>query len=105
MGLCPKPRWGLEAPDPHLFRTKRRRPRFACNRLQDSPATAFICPDPDNCRLRLPRLFALLYDSDLARGACLASPGEEAVTVWGHPAARTPRCWKRCATARRCWQS
>ncbi len=22
MGLCPKPRWGLEAPDPHLKRVQ-----------------------------------------------------------------------------------
>ncbi len=53
--------------------------------FQDDPAMAFICPDPAARRLRLPRLIALLYDSDVPHGACLASPGQEAVSLWRAP--------------------
>ena len=62
--------------------------------FQDDPVMAFICPDPEARRSRLPLLFGLLYDSDVPRGACLASPGGEAVTVWRAPGNPHASLWE-----------
>ena len=54
---------------------------------------AFILPDPDARRQSLPALFALLYHSDVACGACLTSPGGEAATLWRAPGSPHEPWW------------
>jgi ribosomal protein S18 acetylase RimI-like enzyme len=51
----------------------------------DDPAMVWIFPDPAQRARRLPRLFALLYDSDLRGGVALATVGGEAATLWRAP--------------------
>lgn len=53
--------------------------------FQDDPAFAHIFPDPQDRARRLPRLFALLYDSDGRAGMRLVSAGGEAATLWRAP--------------------
>ncbi|APX67719.1 GNAT family N-acetyltransferase [Sphingomonas sp. gentR] len=50
----------------------------------DDPAMSYIFPDPAERAKRLPRLFALLFDSDAA-GMRLVAQGEEAATFWRPP--------------------
>ncbi len=45
---------------------------------------AWIFPDPADRRLRLPRLFGILFDSDAA-GMRLLTAGGEAATLWRRP--------------------
>lgn len=53
--------------------------------FQDDPAFGYIFPDPVTRARRLPRLFALLFDSDGAAGMRLVSAGGEAATLWRGP--------------------
>lgn len=53
--------------------------------FQDDPAFAYIIPDPVQRARRLPRLFALLYDSDGRAGMRLLAAGGEAATLWRAP--------------------
>lgn len=50
----------------------------------DDPAMSFIFPDPADRARRLPRLFAILFDSDAA-GMRLVTSGGEAATLWRAP--------------------
>lgn len=51
----------------------------------DDPAMAYIFPDPARRAERLPRLFALLFDSDALSGMRLVTAGGEATTMWRGP--------------------
>lgn len=51
----------------------------------NDPAMAFIFPDPAVRAQRLPRLFALLFDSDADHGLRLLTAGGEAATLWRGP--------------------
>jgi ribosomal protein S18 acetylase RimI-like enzyme len=51
----------------------------------DDPAMTYIFPDPAQRARRMPRLFALLFDSDAAAGMRLVSGGGEAATLWRGP--------------------
>ena len=51
----------------------------------DDPAMAYIFPDPVDRARRLPRLFALLFDSDGPAGMRLLTQGGEAATMWRAP--------------------
>lgn len=53
--------------------------------FQDDPALAWIMPDPDIRRIRLPLLFDLLFRIDHADGLVLRSAGNEAATLWRLP--------------------
>ncbi|MGP7796183.1 GNAT family N-acetyltransferase [Sphingomonas sp. CLY1604] len=53
--------------------------------FQDDPAFAYIIPDPVQRAARLPRLFALLFDSDGRAGMRLLTGGGEAATLWRAP--------------------
>lgn len=53
--------------------------------FQDDPAFGFIFPDPVERARRLPRLFALLYDSDGRAGMRLLANGGLAATLWRGP--------------------
>jgi ribosomal protein S18 acetylase RimI-like enzyme len=53
--------------------------------FRDDPAFAYIFPDPVERARRLPRLFALLYDSDGRAGMRLLTGGGEAATLWRAP--------------------
>ena len=53
--------------------------------FQNDPAMVFIYPDTEIRRARLPALFAILHDSDVARGVCLVTRGGEAATLWRAP--------------------
>ncbi|MFM7349431.1 MAG: GNAT family N-acetyltransferase [Erythrobacter sp.] len=55
--------------------------------FQDDPALAWIIPDPDERRARLPHLFTWLVDDHTRRGMVLASPCREAVSLWYVPGA------------------
>ncbi|MFD1612649.1 GNAT family N-acetyltransferase [Sphingomonas tabacisoli] len=45
----------------------------------------YIFPDPTQRRVRLPRLFAILFDSDGKAGPRFVTEGEEAATLWRAP--------------------
>ncbi|TKD52103.1 GNAT family N-acetyltransferase [Sphingomonas baiyangensis] len=51
----------------------------------DDPAMCFLFPDARQRRRHLPRLFAMLYDSDADRGLRLISDDRQAVTLWRAP--------------------
>ncbi len=51
----------------------------------DDPAMRFIFPDPADRATRLPRLFALLFDSDASSGTRLVTEGGGAATLWRAP--------------------
>lgn len=51
----------------------------------DDPAMSFIFPDPVVRARRMPRLFRLMYDSDVAHGVGLLTAGGEAATLWRAP--------------------
>ena len=53
--------------------------------FQNDPVMRFIFPDPADRRIRLPRLFAILYDGDGARGARDMTAGWEAAALWRAP--------------------
>lgn len=51
----------------------------------NDPAMTFIFPDPAARAARLPRLFALLFDTDGPAGMRLLTGGGEAATLWRAP--------------------
>lgn len=51
----------------------------------DDPAMSFIFPDPADRARRMPRLFALLFDSDRMAGMRLVTARGEAATLWRGP--------------------
>jgi len=51
----------------------------------DDPAMSFIFPDPADRARRMPRLFALLFDSYRMAGMRLVTAGGEAATLWRGP--------------------
>ena len=53
--------------------------------FQDDPVMSFIFPDAADRRLRLPRLFTILYEGDGAHGARFVTDGGEAATLWRAP--------------------
>lgn len=53
--------------------------------FQDDPVMAFIFPDPDVRRAKLPRFFSVIYDGDGASGARFVTDGCEAATLWRSP--------------------
>ncbi len=53
--------------------------------FQDDPVMAFIFPDPEVRRARLPHLLAVLHDGDKADGAAYVTDGLEAATLWRVP--------------------
>lgn len=53
--------------------------------FQDDPIMAYIFPDPGDRRVRLPKFFAVVFDSDGAHGARYMTAGGEAATIWRDP--------------------
>jgi hypothetical protein len=53
--------------------------------FQYDPALSWIITDPEQRRLRLPKLFDIVVRSDLAAGSVLQSKSCEAVTLWRAP--------------------
>lgn len=51
----------------------------------EDPAIRYIFPDPKVRRVRLPRLFAILFDSDGLAGPRFVTAGGEAATLWRGP--------------------
>lgn len=59
--------------------------RLLAAAFADDPAMTYIFPDPAVRRTRLPRLFALLFDSDGRAGPGFVTAGGEAATLWRGP--------------------
>ena len=53
--------------------------------FQDDPAFAWILPDADVRRARLPAIFKFLAREDFIAGSVLHSPGMEVATLWRAP--------------------
>ncbi len=53
--------------------------------FQDDPAFAWILPDPEIRRARLPKIFRFLACEDFASGSVLHSPDMEVATLWRAP--------------------
>jgi ribosomal protein S18 acetylase RimI-like enzyme len=53
--------------------------------FRDDPAFAYILPDAADRAKRLPRIFALLFDSDGRVGMRLLTEGGDAATLWRGP--------------------
>lgn len=51
----------------------------------DDAAMTYIFPNEAERRVRLPRLFAILFDSDGAAGPRFVTTGGEAATLWRNP--------------------
>jgi GNAT superfamily N-acetyltransferase len=51
----------------------------------DDAAITYIFPDPEIRRARLPRFFAILFDSDGKAGPRFVTEGGEAATLWRGP--------------------
>ena len=60
----------------------------------DDPAMRFIFPDPADRARRLPRLFALLFDTDGPAGMRLATGDIEAATLWRAPGKAETGVWE-----------
>lgn len=77
---------GLQAPAVRLAARSDRAATSAmlARAFADDPALSWLFPDRVLRARRLPRLFALLFDSDEA-GIRLTSPGHEAATFWRAP--------------------
>ena len=60
----------------------------------DDPAMRFIFPDPADRAKRLPRLFALLFESDGPVGMRLVTNGIEAATLWRAPGRAATGIWE-----------
>lgn len=60
----------------------------------DDPAMRFIFPDPADRAKRLPRLFALLFESDGPVGMRLVTEGGEAATLWRAPGRAETGIWE-----------
>lgn len=65
----------------------------------DDPAMAWIFPDPANRAGRLPRLFALMLDSDLRAGRGFVTADGEAATLWRAPGRAHVSTWELLARA------
>ncbi len=74
--------------------------RLMAAAFQEDPVMAFILPDPDIRRRCMPALFRILYDSDALHGACFASPGGKAATLWRRPGSPHERWWHTLLYAR-----
>lgn len=73
--------------------------------FQHDPAMSFIYPDPRDRAMRLPRLFALLFDED-ASGMRWITAGGEAATLWQPPgASHTPGPWRMIRSAWPMWRA
>ena len=73
--------------------------------FRDDPAMSFVFPDPRDRAVRLPRLFALLFDED-AGGMRLVTAGGEAATLWQAPgASHTPTLWQMLRSAWPMWRA
>ena len=71
----------------------------------DDPAMRFIFPDDAHRAKRLPRLFALLFDSDAGAGMRLLTAGGEAATLWrGQGRVQVSR-WEMLARALPMWRA
>ena len=68
--------------------------------FQNDPVMAFILPDPQSRRQKLPALFKILYNSDVPDGACFLSPGGEAATLWRAPGSPHEPWWHTLLHAR-----
>jgi ribosomal protein S18 acetylase RimI-like enzyme len=53
--------------------------------FQNDPVMSFIFPDYGDRLVRLPRLFAILYDGDGSHGVRFVTQGFEAATLWRAP--------------------
>lgn len=53
--------------------------------FQEEPVMAYIFPDPDVRRARLPSFFKVIATGDIASGACFQTVGGEACTIWRAP--------------------
>jgi ribosomal protein S18 acetylase RimI-like enzyme len=78
------------SPTEHKVRAAKADDRWAVTNMlaaafQADPVMAFIFPDADDRRLRLPRLFAILYDGDGDHGMRTMTDGCEAATLWRAP--------------------
>ena len=51
----------------------------------DDPAMTYIFPNPARRRVRLPRVFRILFDSDGKAGPRFMTEGGEAATLWRSP--------------------
>jgi GNAT superfamily N-acetyltransferase len=60
----------------------------------DDPAMRFIFPDPADRAKRMPRLFALLFETDGPTGMRLVSEGGEAATLWRAPGTAKTGIWE-----------
>jgi len=60
----------------------------------DDPAMRFIFPDPAVRMKRLPRLFALLFETDGPVGMRLTTEGGEAATLWRAPSEAGTGVWE-----------
>jgi GNAT superfamily N-acetyltransferase len=60
----------------------------------DDPAMRFIFPDAADRATRLPRLFALLFDSDGPVGMRLVTGAGEAATLWRGPGKAETGLWE-----------
>jgi len=60
----------------------------------DDPAMAYIFPDPADRAKRLPRLFALLFESDGPVGMRLVAAGVEGATLWRRPGRSKTGAWE-----------
>lgn len=59
----------------------------------DDPAMCFIFPDPAERARRLPRLFALLFDTDGPPGMRLTTDACQAATMWRPPGQADTSLW------------
>lgn len=76
--------------DPSAFRVAGSEARASVSEMlarafSQDPAFTYIFPDPVVRAAKLPRLFALLFDSDGRGGMRLVSPGREAASLWRAP--------------------
>ena len=60
----------------------------------DDPAMTYIFPGPADRAKRLPRLFALLFDSDGPVGMRLVAAGVEGATLWRGPGRSKTGVWE-----------
>lgn len=61
--------------------------------FQDDPALSWILPNPDHRRARLPKLFDLLFKSDMQDGMVLRSAACEACSLWRAPGQADTGIW------------
>lgn len=59
--------------------------RTLARAFADDPVMGWIYPDPDDRARRLPRLFALLFDTDGSAGMRLTTAEASAATLWRAP--------------------